>query len=69
MAESVDIAQLALAVEDLLGPFARETERLGELTEQFDDLGDVIVVLAILGSRLGVEKVVSRDQFKNLKMC
>ena len=53
--KAVNIAQLSAAVEDLLGPFARETQRLGEGPEEFDDLGDVIVVLAILSTGLRVE--------------
>jgi hypothetical protein len=49
-----------------LRPFAREAERLGELTEQFDDLSDMIVVFAIFGAGLWVEEVVAGDELKDL---
>ena len=33
MAQAVDVAELAFAVEDLLRPFSGETEGFGESTE------------------------------------
>lgn len=66
MAESVDIPQLAFAVEDFLRPFAREAERFGELAEEFDDLCDVVVVFAVFGAGLGVEEVVACDKLEDL---
>lgn len=59
MAESVDIAEFAFAVEDLLGPSTGKTKRLGECTEQLDDLGYVIVVFPVPGAGLGVEQVIA----------
>lgn len=50
MAETVDIAQFTLAVEDLVRPFAVHANGFGEWTEQLDDLRDVIVVLAVFRS-------------------
>jgi hypothetical protein len=66
VAQTVDIAQLALAVEDFLGPFAVGREGLGEGTEQLDDLSDVVVVFAIFGAGLGVEEVVAGYEFEDL---
>ena len=66
VAQAVDVAQLALAVEDLLRPLARQAERLGERPEQLDDLRDVVVVLAVLGARLRVEEVVACDKLEDL---
>ena len=59
MAQTVDVAQLALAGEDFLGPFASEAEGAGEGAEELDDLGNMVVVFAVFGSGLGVEKVVA----------
>ncbi len=66
VAQAVDVAQLSLAVEDLLRPLARQAERLGERPQQLDDLRDVVVVLAVLGARLRVEEVVARDELEYL---
>ena len=66
VAQTVDVPQLALAVEDFLRPFAGETELAREGTEELDDLGDVVVVFAILGARLWVEEVVTCDEFEDL---
>jgi hypothetical protein len=68
VAQAVDVAQLALAVEDLLRPLARQAERLGERPEQLDDLRDVVVVLAVLGAGLRVEEVVARDELEDLEL-
>lgn len=57
--EAVDVAELALAVEDLLGPTAREAQRLGEGTQKLDDLRYVVVVLSVLRARLRIEEVVA----------
>jgi hypothetical protein len=66
MSEPMDISELAFAVEDFLRPFAGEAERFGEWAEQFDDLRDVVVVFAVLSAGLGIEEVVTRDEFKDL---
>jgi hypothetical protein len=66
VAQAVDVAQLALAVEDLLRPLARQAQRLGERAQKLDDLGDVVVVLAVLCARLRVEEVVARDELEDL---
>lgn len=50
MAQAVDVAQLTLAVEDLLAPFAGEAERFGEGTQKLDYLSDVVVIFTVLGS-------------------
>ena len=50
VAQPRDVAQLAFAVEDLLRPLARDAERLGEGSQQLDDLRNVVVVLAVLGA-------------------
>jgi len=50
VAQAVDIAQLALAVEDLLGPLAGLAERFGKGSEELDDLRDVVVVFAVFGA-------------------
>ena len=66
VAQPVDIAQFAFAVEDLLGPFARQAEGFGEGAEELDDLRYVVVVFAVFGARLGVEEVVAGDEFEDL---
>ena len=50
VAEAVDVAQLAFAVEDLLRPLAGETEGFRKGAEELDDLGDVVVVFAVFGA-------------------
>lgn len=62
----MDVAELASLVEDLLGPAASLPEFLREGAEEFDDLGDVVVVFTVLSSGLGVEEVVASDKFENL---
>jgi hypothetical protein len=59
MAQAMDVAELAFAVEDLLRPFAGHAEGFGEGAEQLDDLRDVVVVFAVFGAGLGVEEVVA----------
>jgi len=66
--QAVDVAQLALAVEDLLRPFARDAQGFREGAEEFDDLRDVVVVFAVFGAGLRVEEVVARDEFEDLDM-
>ena len=55
MPQPVDVSELAFPVEYLLGPFPAETERFGEGAEEFDYLGDMVVVLAVFRAGLGVE--------------
>jgi hypothetical protein len=57
----VYVAEFSFAVEDFLTPFSGETEGFREWTEEFDDLGDVVVVLTVLRTRLWIEEVVSCD--------
>lgn len=66
--ETVDVPQLALAIEDLLAPLSAKTQRLGERPQQLDDLRNVVVVFAILGARLRVEEVVACDKLKDLRV-
>lgn len=66
MAQTVNISQLALSVEDLLRPFTGETEGFRERTEQLDDLGNVIVVFAVFSAGLRIEEVVASDELKDL---
>lgn len=61
MTQSVNVAQFAFATEYLLRPFPRKAKGSGERAEEFNDLGDVIVVLAIFGARLRVEEVIACD--------
>lgn len=65
--QAVDVAQLALAVEDLLRPFSRDAQGFGEGAEQLDDLRDVVVVFAVFGAGLWVEEVVACDEFEDLR--
>lgn len=62
----MDVAQLALSVEDLLRPFASHTEGFREGAEELDDLGDVVVVFTVLCAGLWVEEVVACYQFESL---
>ena len=62
----MDVPELAFSVEDLLGPFPTEAEGFREGAEEFDYLGDVVVVFAVFGARLGVEEVVAGYEFEDL---
>lgn len=59
MPETMDVTQLALAVEDFLRPFSGETEGFGEGAEKLDDLSDVVVIFAVFGAGLRVEEVIA----------
>ena len=67
VAQAVDVAELAFAVEDFLRPFAADAQRFGEGAQQLDDLCYVIVVFAVLCAGLGVEEVVACDEFEGLR--
>ena len=67
VAQAVDVAELAFAVEDFLRPFAADAQRFGERAQQLDDLCYVIVVFAVLCARLRVEEVVACDKFEGLE--
>lgn len=64
--QSVNVPELALAVEYFLAPFAAEAERAREGAKQFDDLRNVVIVLAIFRARLRIEEVVACNQLKDL---
>ena len=66
VAQAVDVAELAFAVEDFLRPFAADAQRFGEGAQQLDDLCYVIIVFAVLCARLRVEEVVACDKFEGL---
>jgi hypothetical protein len=66
VAESVDVAELAFAVEDFLRPFPGHAEGFGEGAEELDDLSDVVVIFAVFGAGLGVEEVVACYEFEDL---
>lgn len=68
VAQAVDVAQLALAVENLLRPFARQTQGFRERAEEFDDLRNVVVVFAVFRAGLRVEEVVACDEFEDLRL-
>lgn len=65
VAEAVNVAQLAAAVKDFLGPFARQA-CAWKGTEKLNDLGHMVVVFAVFGARLGVKEVVAGNEFKDL---
>ena len=60
------VAEFTFAIEYFLAPFSREAEGLGEWTEKFDDLGDVVIVFAVFRAGLWIEQVVASDEFKDL---
>lgn len=64
--QAVDIAQFTFAGEDLLGPFSGEGDGFGEGPEEFDYLGDVVVIFAVFGAGLGVEEVVAGYELEGL---
>jgi hypothetical protein len=66
VAQAVDVAELAFAVEDLLRPLAADAERFGKRAEQLDDLCNVVVVFAVLGAGLRVEEIVACDKLESL---
>jgi hypothetical protein len=66
VAQAVDVTQLTFAVEDFLGPFAGHAKGFGEGAKELDDLGNVVIVFAVLGAGLGVEEVVARYEFEDL---
>ena len=61
------VAEVAFAIEYFLAPLSREAEGLGEWTEKFDDLGDVVIVFAVFRAGLWIEQVVASDEFKDLQ--
>ena len=61
MAKAVNIAKITLPAEDLLGPFARETQITRKWAQKFNDLSNVIIVFAVLGARLRVKEVITGD--------
>lgn len=67
VAQSVDVAELAFAVEDFLRPFARHAQALGEGAEELDDLRNVVVVFAVFCAGLRVEEVVAGYELEGLK--
>lgn len=68
MPESMDISELAFAIEDFLRPFAGEAERFGELAEQLNDLSDMVVVFAVLCAGLWIEQVVAGYELEDLDL-
>lgn len=67
VAQAVDVAELAFAVEDFLRPFAADAQGFREGAEQLDDLRDVVVVFAVLCAGLRIEEVVACDKFEGLE--
>jgi len=67
VAKAMDVSEFPFAVEDFLRPFSGQAERHGEGAEELDYLGNVIVVLAVLGARLGIEEIVSGYELENLR--
>lgn len=67
VAQAVNVAELAFAVEDFLGPLAADAEGFGEGAQQLDDLRNVVVVFAVFGAGLGVEEVVACDKLESLR--
>lgn len=63
----MDVAQLAFAREDFLGPFTGEAEASGKGAEKLNDLCNMIVILTVLGTRLWVKEIIPCDQFKYLE--
>ena len=68
VAQAVDVAELAFAVEDFLRPFAADAEGFGEGAEELDDLRDVVVVFAVFGAGLRIEEVVACDELEDLRL-
>jgi hypothetical protein len=66
VSETMNVAELAFAVEYFLGPFSAEAETFGKGTEELDDLGDVVVVFAVFSAGLGIEEIISGDELKYL---
>jgi hypothetical protein len=66
VSQAVNIAKLSFAVKNLLTPFTREAEGLRKGAKKFDNLSDMVVVLPILGARLGVEEVIASNKLKYL---
>lgn len=64
--KSVDVAELAFPVEDFLGPLSGHGKGFGELAEEFDNLGYVVVVFAVFSAGLRVEEIVTCDQLEDL---
>jgi hypothetical protein len=64
--QPVNVAEFAFSVKDLLRPFTRKAKRLGEGAKQLDNLCNMVVVLAVLGTGLRIEEIVSGDEFESL---
>lgn len=63
----MNVAKFALSRKDLLGPLAGLGEGAREGAEEFNDLGDVVVIFSVFGAGLRVEEVVACDEFENLE--
>ena len=68
MAQTVNVAELAFTIEDLLRPLPREAKSTGERAKQFNNLGNVVIVFAVFSTRLGVKEVVACYEFENLEI-
>ena len=67
-AELGDVPQLAAAVEEFGGVLAGGCDRLGEVADELDDLGDVVVVLRVPVSARRVKEVVAAgEQLEDLQ--
>lgn len=66
MAQTMNVAELAFAVEYFLAPFTRETKGFREGAKQLNDLRYVVVVFAVFCATLGVEEVVASYEFEDL---
>jgi hypothetical protein len=64
--KTVDVPELAFSIKDFLTPFAGEAEGFGEGSEEFYDLGYVVVVFAIFCAALRVKEVVTRYELEYL---
>lgn len=67
VSQSMDIAQFALPVENLLRPLARQAERLWKWPKQLYYLGYVIVIFAVFRAGLRVEQIVACDKLEYLQ--
>jgi hypothetical protein len=62
-----DYPSRTFPIEEFITILSGERERFGKFSNEFNNLGDVIVVFAVLGARLRIKEVIaSSEKFENL---
>ena len=66
MSQAVNVSELSLSREDLLRPFAVHIKLPWKDAQEFNYLGNMVVVFSVFSTRLRVEEVISCNELENL---